>query len=121
MSFVFWVGLTGLALLGIAVFTGNVTLPWQINVQREAVQHSNPYVQSRVTELSAGVAQYARLETQAAKYAENAPVAVATRAQQAALVNRMWIAYDLIPPDIRGEVVPEYIRAFLAKHPRGGE
>ncbi|MBI4137308.1 hypothetical protein HY469_04565 [Candidatus Roizmanbacteria bacterium] len=121
MRFVFWIGLTVIVLVVIASATGLITLPWVYNIEREAVQHSNVYVQSKVKELSDLKAQYERLEVQAAKYENNESVAKAYRSQQAAVVNQMWDAYDLIPQDIRGDVVPDHIRSFLSQHPRTDE
>lgn len=121
MGFVFWVGLTIIILVVIASATGLITLPWVYNIQREAVQHSNPYVQSKVKELSDLKAQYERIEVEATKYKDNEDVAKSYRSQQAAVINQMWDAYDLIPQDIRGEVVPDHIRSFLSQHSRSGQ
>lgn len=84
-----------------------------LNLKREAVQHSNSYIQSKVTELTDSYAQYQALETKKTLYTGQAEIVGAYTAQQKAVVQRMCNAYYLIPSDIRQEEVPYYIHIFL--------
>ncbi len=121
MSITFWMGLTFLVLIALAIFVSLVAYPAILNWQREAVQHSNAYVQSKVAQMSDLKASYERLDVQIALYQNNPAVQDAYKAQQAAIVDQMWQTYDLIPEDIRRDVVPQDIRTFLATHSRSGK
>jgi hypothetical protein len=88
-----------------------------LNLQREAVQHSNEYEQSKVTELVQTYDRYVYLDTQIALYQGHQTIIMSFKGQQAAAVKRMCQAYSLIPNDIRNDVVPLYIIQFL--HDKG--
>jgi hypothetical protein len=118
MGGIFWLGIAVIALFVVAALVYWVIYPTAINWQRNAVQHSNQYQQTRVQELTDGLSQYNRMETEKAKYAGNPDVVAGYEAQQAQLVHKMWITYDLIPNDIKGNVVPGEVQMFLASHPR---
>lgn len=84
-----------------------------LNLKREAVQHSNAYIQSKVTELVDGYQQYMVLDSQKQLYSDNYDIVRSYDAQQKALMQRMCNAYYLIPSDVRADEVPTYIQEFL--------
>ncbi len=85
-----------------------------LNLKREAVQHSNAYIQSKVTELVDSYSQYQTLDTKKVEYAGNQELVNSYDAQQRAIVKRMCNAYNLIPSDLQTDEVPSYIREFLS-------
>ncbi len=88
-------------------------LPHFINLERSAVQHTNPYLQSKVTELVQSYDKYQELETQKLLYQNDPDLVASYGAQQKALVRRMCQAANLVPSDIRATIIPMYIQDFL--------
>jgi ABC-type bacteriocin/lantibiotic exporter with double-glycine peptidase domain len=84
--------------------------PYFKDAEREIIQHSNQYVQSKVTELVESYEAYQRLETQKRLYTDPALVK-SFEGQQRATVQRMCNAYRLIPEDVND--VPAYIVRFM--------
>ncbi|HSX39250.1 MAG TPA: hypothetical protein VLI92_01530 [Candidatus Saccharimonadales bacterium] len=118
MSITFWMSVTVIAVIALATFISLVAYPYILNKQREAVQHSQQYVTSQVTALTTLKAQYDVLETKKVEQAGNADVVAAYNAQESAIIGQMWETYNLIPEDVRSQVVPQNIRTFLSSHPR---
>lgn len=118
MGITFWLGTAFIALIALVFAAYYIALPWFLNQDRYATQHSNAYVQSKVTELGDLKAQYLRLDAEVAKVSDKPELVDAYRAQQNSVLRQMWNTYDLIPSDIRSESVPQHIRSFLAEHSR---
>ncbi len=118
MSVTFWLLMAVVAVLVVIGVIVYGTYQTRINIERGAVQHSNQYTQSKVTQLSDLKAQYTDLDTKIVLYKDNEDVVTAYKAQQIAILQQMWQAYDLIPVDIVSDVVPNNIKAFLNAHPQ---
>lgn len=113
MSFIVWIGVAFLVVVALFVGVRYVALPFLFNLERSATQHSNPYIQSKVSQLVDLKAQYERLETDAAKFKDDPTVVQAIRGQQKAVLQQMREAYALVPDDAK-EAVPASIKSFLA-------
>lgn len=110
---------TGLLVYGVVIFVllgilavGLVLAisPWFQNQEREITQHTNMYVQSKVTELVDSYTAYFELEVKKLSFSDP-EVQKGLTAQQVALVRRMCNTYHLIPDDV--DDVPDYILTFL--------
>lgn len=110
VGLVFWVLLVTVVFVFLVASLELAVLPWWENQHREITQHTNQYVQSKVTELVDSYAQYMDLETRKALYTDPT-IKTSITGQQKALVNRMCNAYQLIPDDV--DDVPDYIVDFM--------
>jgi len=117
-NFTFWVVLAFIAALLVGGGIWLLTRPAQLNIEREAIQHSNAYIQSKVSRMTDLKAEYLRLDSKANEFSGNESVVASLRAQQKAILDQMWEAYNLIPNDARNSV-PQNIREFLNEHPIG--
>lgn len=95
-----------------AIAFGVLNVPLRA-LEREGIQQSPGYVQSKQTTLVDLKAEYQRLETEAAKYAGNDKVVSEIRAQQNQVLNQMRQEAALIPES----EIPGDVRRFLAEHP----
>lgn len=83
------------------------------DIEREVVQHSRQYIESKQVQLQALYTEYVRLQTKAveAETSDQPKVAEALRAQQFALLSQMRREATNIPSG----KVPEEIRSLLHK------
>jgi len=96
-----------------------VTLPWQENLKREGYEHGQPYIDGQVAILTTQMNEWALQEAKIQANPDNEPLIQSAHTVQAAAINQMWIAHDNIPNDVRADVIPPDVQAFLYQHPRG--
>ena len=106
-------------LWGIGILAALVLLSWvlmaaniiSLDIQREATQHSQPYVETKVSLLHKLVTDWYQLDAEIAEI-DIVDIKKAKTAQQVNLVNRIKSEAELIPYS----QVPDSIKTFIAKH-----
>lgn len=84
-----------------------------VDWNRNLVEHSHQYSDSKITQLTENYNSYMELETKAMEYQTRPDVVNQYRAQQKSLMKLMCLAYNQMPNNVRKERVPEYIQEFL--------
>ena len=106
------------ALLLIAVVAGglfafnSVLYPWWLSVQRESVENSKSYNDSRNSQLFTYMSEYKDLESKIAENESNLPAVTAYRGQQGAILDSMC----QIVGTMNSETVSPDIVAFLFQY-----
>jgi hypothetical protein len=90
-----------------------------LDIERENIQHSRQYVETKVSLLQNLRAAYLRLNVEIAESQSRGQdeIVQAQQAQQAAIVSQMHNEASMIP----ASEVPAEVAAFLAVHPIGGQ
>ncbi|QQR82150.1 hypothetical protein IPJ70_02595 [Candidatus Campbellbacteria bacterium] len=117
LKFIVWMFLaaTVVAVLGAYLSIWNLPL---MNIQREVVQHSQQYIEAKVSLLQELHNEWLKLESECIALSASiddsmsVKIMAAKRAQQKALVDKMRSEADLIPES----EVPRSITVFLAQN-----
>ena len=115
VSTVYWIWFVGLVVL--ASLIGLAVYGWQLNLERRIQQHSDGYIQARVTSLTQFMSDFYRLDTKVAENSDNSDLVGTYKSQQAMIVQQMWQQYDTVPQDAK-DAIPTDIRQFLSSHSR---
>lgn len=86
-----------------------------MNIEREKIQHSQQYTETKVSLLNKLYSDYEQLGTEIAELRSvegNDEIITAKQAQQKATIKRLRTEADLIP----SSQVPDHIKSFLAAH-----
>ena len=104
---------------GVAVLVVLLLLSWglmaaniiSLDIKREATQHSQPYVETKISLLHKLHTDWLQLDTEIAEI-DIVDIKKAKTAQQINIVNRIKSEAELIPYS----QVPDSIKVFIAKH-----
>lgn len=114
-TFLKW-GLLAIIVVAILVFLAQALGIISINIQREVVQHSQQYVETKVNLLNKLHTDWFQLNAEIAELKasdeDNSEIIAAKVAQQKNIVNRIQTEADMIPDS----QIPARIRSFLSTH-----
>ena len=110
-------------LIGLACLVGLVALAWglmaanivSLGIQREAIQHSQPYVETKISLLHKLHTDWMQLDAEIAELKtipESQSIITAKQAQQKSIIIRLREEAELLPDS----QVPTSIAQFLVRH-----
>jgi hypothetical protein len=115
-----WVVVTMLAIALVGGIISGITLgvrPWVLDMQRQQVQNSQQFYQTRLTAIQNSIVEFQNLDTKIAEAEGNDTLVAAYHAQQKSIVSRIWVEYDQLPESAKPKLAPD-IQTFLDEHPR---
>ena len=110
------VAISGLIFLAIFV-TGSLAMrPMWMDLERETVQHSRQYTESKATMLMMWIGEYKELEVDiiTAREIEHVELEESLVSQQKAIFGRIWAEAHLVPR----ESLPQHVQEWLSEHPQ---